>query len=112
MRHFHTAVIERREPFQGAFAVQPHEAAWATEAIYFVRIEAVEGSGATGTVRVHAQLSVDGTRWLDEGSSLDLAAEPGDAFLRLRHFGGWLRLRGEMDDDVRCTLTVHLALKE
>lgn len=112
MRHFHTAVIERREPFRGRFVVQPHEVAWASEATYFVRIESVEGGHAEAVLRLHVQLSVDGTRWVDEGSQLDMPTEPSDALVRVQHFGGWLRLRGEIDGEAGCTLSVHLVLKE
>jgi hypothetical protein len=38
MRQSFTAVVERNVTWQGEFAVEPYEAAWATEAIYFVRV--------------------------------------------------------------------------
>lgn len=109
MRHFHTAVVERRELFSGAFETQPHEAAWASEAIYFVRVEEVVGQGA---LRAAVQISVDGTRWLDEGTVLEDVSGEGDHFVRVRHFGGWLRLRGQVGGGASFRLTVQLALKE
>lgn len=109
MRQFHTAVIERRERFDGDFATQPHEVAWASEAIWFVRVEGVDGAGS---LKLHVQVSVDGTRWLDEGSAFDDLTAEGDRFLRVTHFGGWLRLRGEIEGDAAFTLTVQLVLKE
>ena len=41
MRQSFTAVVERNVEWRGDFAVEPYEAAWATEAIYFVRALAV-----------------------------------------------------------------------
>jgi len=133
MRQFHTAVVERRERFEGTFATQPHEVGWAAEAVWFVRIEGVEDASSSGadagtadtavgdvprgasdadSLDLHVQVSVDGPRWLDEGSSLLGLQGEGDHFLRVRHFGGWLRLRGEVAGTAAYTLTVHLVLKE
>lgn len=109
MRHFHTAVVERRERFEGRFETQPHEAAWASEAVWFVRVEGIEGHGS---LTAHVQISVDGTRWLDEGTVLKGVGTESDHFLRVRHFGGWLRLRGEIEGGAAFCLTVHLVLKE
>ena len=37
LRRSYTAVVERNTLWQGEFATEPYEAAWATEAIFFVR---------------------------------------------------------------------------
>lgn len=108
MRQFHTAVVERRELFSEEFATQPHEAGWASEAIYFVRVEEVVGQGV---LQLAVQVSVDGTRWLDEGSAIAGVTEASDHFLRVGHFGGWLRLRGGTEGGAGFRLTVHLVLK-
>jgi hypothetical protein len=59
------------------------------------------------------QVSVDGIDWIDEGSSFAPVTAPGSAFLRVRHFGGWLRLRCRITGrNPRLKATVHLVLKE
>ena len=40
----HTAVLERFGTFSGDFATEPYEAGWAEEAIFFIRVDAVEGA--------------------------------------------------------------------
>lgn len=112
MRHFYTAVVERKEEFTGQLQTHPYEAAWASEAIFFVRVE--DASGDSPKLDAGVQISADGLSWIDEGTRF---ATPiggkGDYFLRVSHFGGWLRLNGEVGgEDARFTLTVHLALKE
>ena len=37
LRRSYTAVVERNALWQGDFATEPYEAAWASEAIFFVR---------------------------------------------------------------------------
>ncbi len=111
MRQFQTSVLERREEIDGPFTSQPFEAAWASEAIYFIAIEAIEGRGAR--LDAHAQISADGIRWMDEGSALADIDREGNRFLRVRHFGGWLRLRLSVrGQGARFKVTVHLVLKE
>lgn len=105
-----TTAIERNQIWQGQFASEPCETAWATEAIYFVRALAVDGDTTGATARV--QLSPDGMHWCDEGSTIALPAER-DAvtFVRLCHFGGWLRLVGELPAEAQITVIAYLVLK-
>lgn len=110
MRNFYTSVVERREPFQGAFVIEPYEAGWASEAIFFVSLE--EPGEDDLELDLHVQISVDGVRWLDEGTVLPRLSSDGEGFLRIRHFGGWLRLRGRAPDDHVVIVTVQLVLKE
>lgn len=90
MKQIHTAVLERNGSFSGAFTTEPYEVGWAEEAIFFVKVEAVEGGEPrlTGSV----QISPDGITWIDEGTSLPLIERSGLVFTRVRHFGNWLRL--------------------
>ena len=37
MRQSHTAVLERNVVWAGSFETEPYEAAWASEAVFFVR---------------------------------------------------------------------------
>ncbi|MGN6701021.1 MAG: hypothetical protein ACTHMR_22910 [Thermomicrobiales bacterium] len=109
LRESTTMVVERNTAWHGAFATEPCEAAWAAEAILFIRALAVQGTG-TATARV--QLSPDGMHWCDEGTTIALPAQADDVtFARVRHFGGWLRLVGETPAATAITVIVYLTLK-
>jgi hypothetical protein len=110
MRQSYTAVIERNVEWQGDFATEPYEAAWASEAIFFVR--ALEVAGKVVAARpARVQISPDGMHWCNEGSALLLPDEPGVTFCRVSHFGGWLRLVGELPEGARLKVIVYLSLK-
>jgi hypothetical protein len=111
IRQSYTAVIERNVTWQGEFATEPYEAAWASEAIFFLRALTAAEIPADAVARI--QLSPDGIRWCDEGTvvSLPTAAE-GLTFARVRHFGGWLRVAGRLPKGAQLTVIVALALKE
>ena len=118
VRRSYTAIVERNVLWQGEFATEPYEAAWASEAIFFVRAlgdvspktlqDLLEGSGVA-----RVQISADGIHWVNEGTVLNLPAQK-DAvrFCKVSHFGGWLRLVGDMREDRTITVLVSLALKE
>ena len=110
LRRSYTAVVERNALWQGEFATEPYEAAWASEAIFFVRALA-DAFGTGGLARV--QISPDGIRWVDEGTTIDLPrAKDEVTFCRVSHFGGWLRIAGTLAPNNRMTILVSLALKE
>ena len=109
MQESHTAVIERNVSWQGPFATEPYETAWASEAIFFVRALAVDRLPPGIMARV--QISPDGMHWCDEGSTLPLPTSEGVVFGRVRHFGGWLRLMGEVPAGASVTVIVYLVLK-
>src|SRR5688500_4279566 len=109
LRESQSAVIARNEIWEGEITTEPYEAGWATEANAFVRAldyrsgtaswsasaAAPGGPGASPLpkVRARVQLSADGMRWIDEGSMFDLPRDTGrDTFVRVRHFGNWLRV--------------------
>lgn len=109
LRESATMVVERNTVWHGAFATEPSEAAWASEAIFFIRALGVQSTGAA-TARV--QLSPDGLHWCDEGTTITLPARVDDVtFARVRHFGGWLRLVGETPTGTAITVIVYLTLK-
>lgn len=111
MRQFHTSVLERKKEFTGVMSTHPYEVGWAREAIFFVRVESV--SGVKGSLVARVQISADGVNWVDEGTATEPLERPGNSFVRVHHFGGWLRLYGEVKgDDARFVVTVQLALKE
>ena len=110
VRRSYTATVERNVRWQGEFASEPYEAAWASEAIFFVRALDVSQEFA-GTA--HVQISADGINWADEGASFDLPSTTDQvAFCKVSHFGGWLRIRGALQGSEFITVLVSLALKE
>ena len=106
----YTAVLERNAEWQGEFAVEPYEAAWAAEAVYFIR--ALEAEGMPEGTDARVQISPDGMHWCDEGAAVPLPRAPGVTFGRVCHFGGWLRLVGELPAGARAKVIVYLVLKE
>lgn len=110
MRQSQTIVLERNTEWSGEFATEPCEVAWATEAIFFIRALEVNGIRAGDSVRI--QLSPDGIHWCDEGENVRLPIEPAVSYHRLSHFGGWLRLAGQLPMGASTTVIVYLILKE
>jgi hypothetical protein len=110
MKRVHTAVLERFGTFSEDFATEPYEAGWAEEAIFFVRVDAVEGANPTLSGQV--QVSPDGIRWVDEGTRLPVVEQEGVTFTRVRHFGNWLRLAYRVSGGhARFHGTIYLCLK-
>jgi hypothetical protein len=111
MRQFITTVVEQRKDFTDIVDTHPTEAAWAAEAIFFMTVEKV--SGKEVELKVKVQISPDGVNWLDEGTAIDPVTEKGQYFMKVNHFGGWLRLLGKIKgEDAIFNLTIHLVLKE
>jgi hypothetical protein len=109
MRDFYTSVVELRQPFTATLATEPYECGWASEAIFFVNAE--DESADFERIELTTQISADGIRWIDEGSTATLSG-PGLVACRVVHFGGWLRLRGEIVGGARqAVVSVRLALK-
>jgi hypothetical protein len=111
MKQFQTTVIDFKYVHAVSFSTAPFEVAWASEAIYFIRVEEVSGKGASLTA--HVQISVDGLTWVDEGTRLGPLTKTGDYFARVSHFGGFLRLRCELGgESPQFQITSNLVLKE
>lgn len=110
MRESQTVVLERNAEWSGDFATEPYEAAWASEAICFIRALEVKGLRPGSSARI--QLSPDGIHWCDEGEVIRLPIEPGVTYQRMSHFGGWLRLAGTIPVGATIKVIVYLALKE
>lgn len=107
----YTTVIERNETWQGSFKTEPQEAAWASEAIFFVRALNIDETDINISARV--QISPDGLFWCDEGTHFDLPAQEDQlVFCKVQHFGGWLRIVGEVPEKHQLTVIVYLTLKE
>lgn len=110
MRQFSSTITERKVEFTGDFNTHPYEAGWASEAISFIRVEDLEGSGV---LNAHIQISVDGVRWVDEGTFHSPISEKGDYFVKVTHFGNYLRLRSTIEgDNAKFKLTIWWVLKE
>jgi hypothetical protein len=112
IRNTYTAVVARGETWAGRVETEPYEAAWAGEAIFFVRaLEAAPGAAALA-VAARVQISPDGMHWVDEGTRLELPAQAGAvAFARVREFGGWLRLAADVPAEAGLKVVATLALK-
>lgn len=109
LRQCHTAVIERNVWWEGDWATEPYEAAWAVEATVFVRV--LERRNINLPVTLRVQISPDGIHWCDEGSALVIPPHGDVAFVKLSHFGGWLRLAGTLDEDKGMKVVLYLNLK-
>ena len=109
MRTFVTTVVELRQRFEKTIETHPYECGWADEAIVFVE---PHGGASGDVVTLRVQLSPDGIRWIDEGTVLRVT---GHTMARLTHFGGFLRLVGDVSDAggaaTESTLTVRIAFK-
>lgn len=109
MREAHTAILSRAEPWSGTVTTEPYEAAWAGEAVIFVR--AVETDGAEGEIATC--ISADGLHWADEGTTVRLPTTPGEVtFAKISGFGHYLRFRATLPEGATARYMVSLALKE
>lgn len=110
MLDFNTVVLERLKDFNSDFDTEPYEAGWAREAIFVVRVHEI-AKGAT--LGAKAQISVDGIEWMDEGSTFTPIEMTGSYFLKVSHFGGWLRLQATLEGASKepARLTIQLVLK-
>ena len=110
MRQSHTAVLERDVVWAGPFETEPYEAAWASEAIFYVRV--LESSGPVDTAEARVQISPDGIRWCDEGTRFRLHADGAEVtFGRVSNFGTYLRLVGEVPEGGEMRVIAYLAMK-
>lgn len=110
MRHCITVPLERHTDLSGSFQTEPYECGWAAEALFFVRIQQQRGQDARMSARV--QVSADGIHWMDEGTGFRPLSGEGDYFVRVSHFGGWLRLAGQVEGpEAEMNVMIHLVLK-
>ncbi len=109
MQYSQTAILERDRIWSGQFETEGYEAAWASEAIFFVRT--VSASQKNGGLKADIQISPDGEHWVNEGSQIYLSTVSSVTFARVRHFGGYLRLVGELPKGLEMNVSVYLSLK-
>lgn len=106
----YTAVIARGEDWIDGSTTEPYEASWAREAIIMVRT--LETGTLAAGARALVQVSLDGMRWVDEGTSLDIRPDvDGISMARLSHFGHYLRLRAELPGTMTGFVLATLSLK-
>ena len=111
LRNAYTAVIARGELWERSVQTEPYEAAWAGEAIFFVHVLSASGAGS-GSAVARVQISPDGLHWVDEGASMQIAAQAGAlSFARVINFGGWLRLNVTLAPEIGIKVVATLALK-
>jgi len=109
MNESYTAVVARNAEWSGDWATEPYETAWATEAIFFVRVLQLQG-GAQG-LQARVEMSPDGMHWVDEGTRLEIPVQLATRAVKVTHFGGWLRLAGTAPAGSAMTVMAYLALK-
>lgn len=108
MRESYTAAVERNVVCTADFASEPYEAAWADEAIFFVR---VLDPHHKGKLKFVAEISPDGMLWCPEGMACEIAEGSALGFIRVKHFGGWLRIRRLDKSKSAPKVIVYLNLK-
>jgi len=94
---------------KGTLASEPYECGWASEALVFVRIHEI---GERQVISGKIQVSSDGITWINAGTVFKKMKEKGDYFVRVKEFGGWLRLVLKGKDNTEYKVTTSLALKE
>lgn len=108
---FNASHLEVKKYFSSDFQTQPYEAGWASEAIFFILVEDVTGVNPVLTAKV--QISLDGIHWCDEGTESGPISTKGLHFIRVKHFGNYLRLDCRISGgDPSFKLNIQIACKE
>lgn len=102
-------VVARNETWTGNAASEPYEAAWAREAVIFMRVLSTP-IGHIPNARV--EISPDGMNWVGEGTTLSVPrSEEEVTFARVTNFGNWLRIAAEVPKGSSMKVLVTVALK-
>ncbi len=110
MKLFNASHLEVKKDFTADFQTHPYEAGWADECIFFIAVEGMSGSGSTLTAAV--EISHDGVHWAEEGTISEAITKTGLNFIRVKHFGNWLRLNCRITgDQPSFRLNIQIALK-
>lgn len=108
---FNASHLEVKKYFTEDFQTQPYEAGWASEVIFFIMVE--EMSGTSPCLEASVQISHDGVNWCDEGTVSGPINTAGLHFIRVRHFGNYLRLNCKVcGDKPSFKLNIQIACKE
>ena len=108
MKMFNDSHLEIKKSFSGKFETHPYECGWADEAIFFIRVEKIEGDPVfTGQV----QISQDGVHWADDGSAPVTFSGLGLHFIKVQpNFGNYLRIAVNIEGG-SMFLNLHIACK-
>lgn len=110
MKLFNASHLEVKKDFTKDFETHPYEAGWADECIFFIAVEDLSGNNPALTAAV--EISHDGVHWAKEGTVSEPITQKGLHFVRVKHFGNWLRLNCRITgDDPVFRLNVQIALK-
>lgn len=110
MRQFYTVTLDTFRDLADGYTTEPYEAAWSSEAIFYLRVEQAKADAEPLTLVV--EISPDGITWVEEGGDLTVDPSKQLSFVRVKHFGGWLRLRHTTGSAESIQATVYLVLKE
>lgn len=100
-------LVERRTTLVTDYGTHPYEAAWASEALFFVRTE-----GPHPELTIQPQVSPDGIDWIDRGLPVTLAPDRNLVDIPMAQFGTWIRLYlTGATDEAPVTVFVRLELK-
>ncbi|WP_417012617.1 DUF6385 domain-containing protein [Alistipes sp.] len=111
MRLFNASHLEVKDDFDKDFQTNPYECGWASECIFFVTVERL--SGRSPRLVGEVEISPDGINWVKEGTVSDPITSEGVHFIRVKHFGNWLRLNCRIDgEEAVFRLNIQIALKE
>jgi hypothetical protein len=103
----HTSVLARRTTITSSFSTLPHEAGWASEAVFFVQTE-----GDHPSLIISTEISPDGINWAEFSESQSLPAIASIAAIAVTTFGNWLRITINGATEARpARVLVHLVLK-
>lgn len=94
MKQFNAAHLEIKKSFSEGFETHPYEVGWADEVIFFILVEDIIGSG---TLNARVQISLDGIHWADEGTVFNPITEKGLHFVKVTHFGNYIRLKTDIE---------------
>ncbi len=111
MRQFNASHLEVKKDFTEDFQTHPYECGWASEVIFFIVVEDISGEGAT--LEAEAEISHDGVNWVSEGTAFETISGKGMHFIKVSHFGNWLRLNCRVSGKKPVfRLLIQIALKE
>lgn len=110
MKLFNASHIDVKKDFKEDFQTNPYEAGWADEAIFFIAVEGLSGDSPALTAAV--EISHDGVHWAGEGTVSEPITKKGLHFVRVKHFGNWLRLNCQITGEQPVfRLNIQIALK-
>jgi len=111
MRLFNASHLEVKKDFTEDFQTNPYECGWASEGIFFIMVERLSGTHPVLVGEV--EISHDGIHWAKEGTVSEPITKEGLHFIRVKHFGNWLRLNCKINgEQPRLRLNIQIALKE